>query len=46
MGATTVVLLADHWGNGKVGSTVGYMVVKKAAVTAVLTDTLMLGLTG
>ena len=45
MGATTVVQMAENWVKGKVGSTVGDMVVKKAAVTAVLTDTLKLGLT-
>ena len=43
MGATTVVQMAENWVKGKVGSTVGDMVVKKAAVTAVLTDTLKLG---
>ena len=38
--------MAENWGKRKAGSTDGDVVVKKAAVTAVLTDTLILGLTG
>ena len=37
--------MAENWGKRKVGSTVGDVVVKKAAVTVVLKDTLILGLT-